>query len=180
MLNNEISKNLKQDKNAKSASFYYSGEITKVDKRHILFLIEYSKENSNCDVRLCIHDNPDNKHHDMIILARKYSYGQPHKHLEKNETAHVMSGKMAAVTFYDNGDVRSIDVLNQGDIYRMPKNTFHTYVTISNRVIFHETKAGPFLKESESIFAEWALPRDVERKEVIHFHNLILDQISKK
>ena len=47
-----------QDKNAKSKSFYLNNPYIKVGKKFINFLKNYSKRNSNCDVRICIHESP--------------------------------------------------------------------------------------------------------------------------
>ena len=61
---------LKQDKKAKSISFFFKKEAEVFNKKHILFLERYYKKN-NKDIRICLHTNQKDKHHDMIILQQK-------------------------------------------------------------------------------------------------------------
>ena len=56
----------------------------------------------------------------------------------------MIFGKMGCVLFNNNGKVKKMCVLKKGDIFRVPKNTYHTMMPITNYVVYHESKIGPF------------------------------------
>ena len=92
----------------------------------------------------------------MIILQQKKKFYTPHKHLKKGETYHIIKGSMACVLLSDNGKITKVCKLKKNDIFRTPLNIFHTMLPISNYVIYHESKTGPFLKKNDSIFPKWS------------------------
>ena len=48
---------LKEHKSSKSKSFYLKNPYQKINKDFKTFLLNYSKDNKNCDLRICIHEN---------------------------------------------------------------------------------------------------------------------------
>ena len=66
-------KNLLEDKKAKSKSFFLNSSKDFFKKKHINFLIKYYKKRKE-DVRICLHKNQKDRHHDMIILQQKKNY----------------------------------------------------------------------------------------------------------
>ena len=91
-----MKKYLKEDKKAKTQSFFFKTETTVFNRKFITFLKNCYKSNKK-DVRICLHKNPHSKHHDMIILQQNKNFYLPHKHLRKGETYHIIKGKMACV-----------------------------------------------------------------------------------
>lgn len=110
------------------------------------------------NLRLCLHNSPHAEFHNMIILERKGKYYRPHRHLRKDETFHIIEGKMAVFVFDDKGKVVDSCVLDAVNnfLYRIDKNTFHAIMPISEVVIYHESKPGSFISEGDSIFPDWA------------------------
>ena len=149
-------KNLKEDKKAKSKSFFLNSEKEFFNLKHINFLENFFKKNQ-IDVRICLHKSRKDKHHDMIILQQKKNFYPPHKHLKKGETYHIIKGSMACVLFSDKGKIKKICKIKKNNIFRTPVNVFHTMLPISKYVIYHESKSGPFLKKNDSIFSKWSL-----------------------
>ena len=74
------------DKTARSMSFFNKTPLIKLDKNDINEMIEFSKENNNCDIRICLHNKAEDELHNMLILERKGSYCRPHLHETKEET----------------------------------------------------------------------------------------------
>ena len=107
-------------------------------------------------MRVCLHDSPLSLHHDMVILERKGKYYRPHKHKDKGEAFHIIDGKMAIFVFDHAGNVIDSTVLVRGDVYRIEKNQYHSVMPVTNIVIYHENKPGPFLGSDDSIFPNWA------------------------
>ena len=75
-------KNLKEDKNAKTPSFFFKEKMKKFNAKYVKFLENFYKKNYT-DVRVCMHSKKNSKHHDMIILQQKKNFYSPHKHLKK-------------------------------------------------------------------------------------------------
>ena len=139
-------KNLIEDKKAKSKSFFLKDRYKFLEKNYL---------KTKKDLRICLHKNTLDKHHDMIILQQRKNFYLPHKHKEKGETYHIIKGSMASILFRDNGMIKKIYKLVEHDIFRTPLDTYHTMIPLTKFVIYHESKMGPFLKKNDSIFPKW-------------------------
>jgi cupin fold WbuC family metalloprotein len=147
-------KYLKEDKKAKSKSFFFTKESEIFTKNHLKFLTNYFYKKKK-DVRICLHLSKKSNHHDMVILQIKNNFYLPHKHLRKGETYHIIRGSMICILFDKNGRITKSCKLKTNDIYRTPINTYHTMAPLSKYVIYHESKTGPFLKKGDSVFPAW-------------------------
>jgi len=147
-------KNLIEDKKAKSKSFFLNNEEHHFSQKHVNFLVNFYKKNKT-NIRICLHKNKDSRHHDMIILLQNKNLYEPHKHLKKGETYHIIKGSMIYVGFSNKGDINKVIHLKKGDVFRSPVNKYHTMFPYYKFVIFHESKMGPFISKNESIFPYW-------------------------
>jgi cupin fold WbuC family metalloprotein len=147
-------KNLIEDKKAKSRSFFLNNEEHHFSKKHLNFLVNFYKKNKT-NIRICLHKNKNSRHHDMIILLQNKNFYEPHKHLKKGETYHIIKGSMIYVGFSNKGDINKVIHLKRGDVFRSPVNKYHTLFPYSKFVIFHEGKIGPFISKNENIFPYW-------------------------
>ena len=147
-------KNLIEDKKAKSKSFFLKDSYKFLNHKMIKFL-EKSYIKTKKDLRICLHKNSSDKHHDMVMLQQRKNFYLPHKHQKKGETYHIIKGSMASILFKDNGKIKKIYKLVKHDIFRTPLNTYHTMIPLTKFVIYHESKIGPFLKKNDSIFPKW-------------------------
>ncbi len=147
------------DKGKRSTAYFCKKLPARVDGKLIeeLKKIIYTLKDKN--LRLCLHDNPQDLFQGMIILERSGKYYRPHKHLEKGESFHIIEGRMAVFTFDDAGKVVDSCILEQGGtiIYRVAVNSCHAVLPITDLVVYHETKPGPFLGQEDSIFPEWSV-----------------------
>ncbi len=118
-------------------------------------LLRELKEKSDIEkrnVRLCLHRSPNDDYHDMILLERVGTYFPPHRHLTKTETIHIIEGTLE-VSLYDNmGRVTVQQQLTPGGIivWRVGAGQWHYNRPVSDYVIFHESKCGPFLGDAEN------------------------------
>ena len=170
-------KNLKEDKQAKSKSFFLNSKKEFFSKKHINFILNHYKK-TNKDIRICLHKGRADKHHDMIILQQKKNFYKPHKHNRKGETYHMIKGKMMTILFSNNGKVENSQLIKKGDIYRTPINKFHTMIPISKYVIYHESKTGPFLKKGDSVFPKWI--KKFESNKTVDFYRSYIRKNSKR
>ena len=145
-----------EDPGAKTVSFFCKRHPVRVDHALIEELKEISKLRHGQNVRLCLHDCPEAAHHDMIILENKGKYYRPHKHLEKGEAFHIMEGRMGIFTFDNAGNITDACALNSGEIFRVGVNMHHAIMPLTEIVIYHENKPGPFLGDRDSIYPDWA------------------------
>ncbi len=169
---------VKRDKNAKSLSYFCTKDLVLIKRDIIKQLIEESDRDGACDIRLSLHKSPAKDFHNMIILQRKENYYRVHKHENKAEAYQMIEGRMAIFIFDDIGDIIDSHVLSPETnfIYRIGANKFHVTVPLTNFVIFHESKIGPFIREGDSIFADWA-PNGSDPNEARKYFDLLLGKI---
>ena len=127
------------------------------------------------DIRICLHDSPEAEFHEMIILQYGGKYSRPHKHPVKGESYHIIEGSMAAFVFDDSGQVMDANVLDASSsfLYRVGGNTYHVAVPLSELLIYHESKPGPFLHDDDSVFPSWA-PDTFDAENGLSYTNKLL------
>ena len=162
----------------KSYAFFCKTKPVRVDQELIESLKTVFNEVDPRNVRLCLHEDSNANFHDMIILERKSRYYMPHRHNDKGESFHIMEGRMGVFTFSDNGSIIDSCILSYDDIrvYKVKPNAFHAVLPITNYVIYHETKPGPFLGEMDSIYPDWA-PKVNNQNEINTYINTLKKEI---
>ena len=114
----------------------------------------------------------------MLIVHMSGTYVQPHKHLEKCESFHIIEGRLRVLLFDNNGKhIRSISMsdLSGGEIffYRLETDVFHSVVPETEFVVFHEVTSGPFFRD-QTISASWA-PQESDTKRGSEFISKFLN-----
>ena len=95
----------------------------------------------------------------MIILERQRGrYYRPHKHSDKDETCHVIEGEIALFLFDQEGKVtKRVEIRGEATmVFRVETGRWHTLVPVTDTVVYHESKVGPFLGDNDSIYPSWA------------------------
>ncbi|MBI4445907.1 MAG: cupin fold metalloprotein, WbuC family [Acidobacteria bacterium] len=167
---------VRRDLNAKSLSFYWTGDVSWINREVVQQLIRLSRDNGNCNARICLHTTPEASFHEMVILEyRDHHYYRPHKHLSKGESCHLMQGEIAMFAFDDAGEVLHVSLLGEGRdlICRVGANQWHTVIPISEYVIYHEAKPGPFLGERDSIYPDWCPDGSDKEEARTYIENLV-------
>lgn len=166
---------VKEDKKAKTPAFFCVDDNIILTQQVIDELIDESRKRGNCDIRLCLHKSSGELFHQMIIVHYCGKYRRPHKHLDKEEAYHIISGKMAIVLFSNDGLVKDFVVLDESDsfVYRIGKDEWHMALPLSEMVVFHEVKKGPFSRGKENIFAPWAPKGNDKRENKLYINELL-------
>ncbi len=117
-------------------------------------------------MRLCAPLNPDALLHEIIIVLCEASYIPPHKELTKSESFHMIEGALDVLIYNDDGSLREMISLaapgsDRPFYYRLPDSLFHTLLTVSDVVVFHEITNGPF-HPGGAQFADWAQGNDAD------------------
>jgi cupin fold WbuC family metalloprotein len=106
----------------------------------------------SCDEDIC---------HRLLNAMEPDSYIQPHRHLHvnKDETMVVIRGKLGMIIFDQDGNITERVLLEPtGNVMmiNIPHGMFHTCVSLEERSVFFEAKAGPFIPLTQDEKAHWA------------------------
>lgn len=127
-------------------------------------------KNQKKRARICIHKSLKNKTNEMIIALNKKSFIAPHIHPDgKSESYYVIEGKMNVYVFDKLGKVKKVIKMgnyNSGEnfYYRMSKGFYHMPIATSNWCIYHEVYSGPFIKNIDVKYPNWA-PKESNKNE---------------
>jgi cupin fold WbuC family metalloprotein len=160
--------------------FYTNTPITCVDRKGLDFLRSKAAANQRKRARLCTHPDVENALHEMLIVHHSGLYVQPHKHIRKSESFHIIDGALAVVIFDDEGNINK--VIHMGDLstdlvfyYRLSEGIYHSVIPLSDTVVFHETTNGPFRRE-DMVLAPWA-PEEEDEVEAEKYFKSIIPQL---
>ena len=135
------------------ACFAVSNNVI-IDQDTIKELKLLSKRLGKKNIRICLHNHRDSNLHNMINLIYRKGDNNPHKHIHKSESYHIIEGQMIITLFDDRGIIMDEYLLNENEtfLFRVGRDTFHSTVPKSEYVIFHETRPGPFPKDGDSLY----------------------------
>lgn len=140
-------------KKIKKANFLKYSKNLKSIKFKDLKKLEYFSKNNNTNSRFCFHKDVGDKHQEMIILQKKFSFFPPKKNTKSDQTFLILRGRLLILTFNKFGKVMTKNVLSKDDnlLIRIKKNTFHCDIPLSKYTIHLETKNGKFDKNMNKI-----------------------------
>jgi cupin fold WbuC family metalloprotein len=140
-----------------------------LDHDFIDVLKNIAKKNKRKRVRICIHRNDHEKIQEMFIVHMRGAYIRPHKHLNKNESLHIIEGRAEILFFNEKGDIKK--VIKMGNYtsgmefyYKIEKPIYHSMIITSEYLVFQEITNGPFQRQ-ETIFSPWS-PEETQTEEV--------------
>lgn len=163
------------DSGGRSVGLFCKTLPARVDRALIEDLKAMTVKYSEKNLRLCLHSGPEALFHSMIILERKGTYYAPHRHRNKGECWHIIEGSLGAFAFDEYGlliDAQRLD--NTGTIiYRVELGMYHTVSALSDIVIYHESKLGPFLGNGDSLVAPWAPDGSDSAEAALYLESLV-------
>ena len=105
---------------------------------------DYSNKNNNSDVRICIHEYDDKYHPDMILLQHKFGITLLiNISITPVTLFSLLKENSVVFLFDDNGNIIYSCILSKNEIFKTPKNIFHSIMPLSRKVIYHESKEWP-------------------------------------
>ncbi len=173
--------------NAKTTTYIQTDSICNITNNDILFLKEEAKKDKLGRSRICLHSDNNELIHEMLIVQLKDTYIQPHKHIGKSESFHIIEGSMYVIIFNEQGKIKKIFYLdantqtpNSSIIYRLSKDYWHSILPCSNFVVFHETTNGPF-NPAQTQFPYWA-PDEIQSnsEEINKFKQQLNEEIKNR
>lgn len=149
---------IRMDDAGQSRAYFSLRTPARVDRALIAELKTIAETLGGQNVRLCLHDSPAAPFHEMVIVEQRGVYYRPHKHRMKGESYHIIEGVIATFVFGDDG--RLIDACeltpDSSFLYRVGVDTYHAVMPLTDLVVYHESKPGPFLGADDSIYPLWA------------------------
>jgi glucose-6-phosphate isomerase len=136
--------------------------IREVDAATIDALKRRTDESPRGRYRLCLHRDTDHPVQEMVIVCDRGTYFRPHRHPQiKGESLHMIEGELTVFFFDDSGKViRTVELGAPGAgktfYYRQDGNLWHLHVPRTDRVVFHETRTGPFNRDADNEYAPWS------------------------
>ena len=166
-----------QDQGARSLSYYFTTDVAYINRDIVAELVEESTRRGRCNARICLHTSPDANFHEMIIMEYRGKYFRPHKHLKKGESCHIIEGEVAMFAFDNVGKVTHARIAGRNGnlICRVGIDQWHTVIPITEYAIYHESKPGPFLGPSDSIYPDWA-PDGTDEEEALVFMEALIQE----
>lgn len=145
---------IQKAKGAKSLSYNFtckSASFSKELKEKFLHVLKFHESR----FRISLHTSPEEELHDMIIGMREGSFVYPHKH-KKSESYHIIEGRIALIYFDEEGNIVHTVIMSRDDtlVARVDKESYHAIISFSDAV-YHECRIGPFVPETDSVFAPW-------------------------
>lgn len=144
------SKKLNNDLNAGDLPVIkLTDEVPHISFENLNKLSESSKKVNLARSRICAHQNENEKLQNMFIYFNGKSQVEPAKHIDKDESIHMLWGRGRYFFFNESDDIdfdiRLGDYSSDLPFYlRVPKNVMHCLVSISENILAHETTQGPF------------------------------------
>jgi len=135
--------------------------IKKIDGNLLSNLSERAAENPRLRMNYNFHENLEDICHRLLNAIEPGTYICPHRHIDppKPETFLAVTGRMAVLTFEDDGEIAELFFLDAtGDLkgVDIPAGYWHSVVSLEKGSVFFETKPGPYRALSDKDFAPWA------------------------
>ncbi|MBL4827709.1 MAG: WbuC family cupin fold metalloprotein [Spongiibacteraceae bacterium] len=152
-------KGFRRDDSGKSLAYFALTTDSQIDGELVEQFQQDVIESGSSNARICLHQGADDLFHNMVILEQRNSrYFRPHQHLDKAETCQMIKGELGLFIFDQQGGIKTAQHLSTTStaITRIGTGSWHTLLPISDFVLYHESKPGPFISNSDSQYPDWA------------------------
>jgi cupin fold WbuC family metalloprotein len=148
-------------------TFYARAERRLLSQENLVWLKQQALANPAKRARICLHRDPADVVHEMVIALHRSSYIPPHCHPAKEESLHVIEGRARAVFFSTSGAVEAVVSLapagckDESDrafsyFYRIGRQAIHALRLDTEWLVYHEVAMGPF-SPAGLTYPDWAL-----------------------
>lgn len=113
--------------------------------------------------RICLHADPGDLVQDMVIAKTRDAPVRPGRHLRRPQTFQAIRGRLAVLTFEEDGNVRETRVLDaKSPILRVEAQTYSVDFPLTRAVLYREVLVGSH-DPGEWVEARWWPPDDESR-----------------
>jgi cupin fold WbuC family metalloprotein len=108
------------------------------------------------------------------------TYVRPHKHEnpDRVEIFLILKGRFLVIEFDDDGEIIDHIILDSEKGKKgveIPPKTWHSLIVLKEGSVLYEVKEGPFIMETDKIFAKWAPEEGT--KEAQEFNKKIISNL---
>ncbi len=123
--------------------------------------LKLSKESPRKRIILPMHKSSDASMHRMLNFIQPGSYIRPHNHFlsNKTESVIVIKGAIQFFTFFEDGTIDKKCIIGGASKnfgVDIEPDVYHAFFALEEDTIVFESKPGPYDKETDKLFAEWA------------------------
>lgn len=141
--------NVQIDETGSTPAIYFKNAIPPIGLKTLEKLKAFVEDNDLLTTRICLHQSTDDPVHEMIIIHSMAGNHRIHKHFKTSESYQILEGKLEVKTFDDDFHEISSVKLSKEDsnsslLARIPSGQWHVTLPVSDKVIFKETRPGPF------------------------------------
>jgi len=174
--------NLRKDSTGLSTAYFSTSHDFSINKQ-LINALKVSAQQEKQDLRICLHADPEETLHNMIILQHSTTLSHPHLHPSQSESYQIIEGKIAIVHFSEAGGIEKVKFLDSENdfIYRIGNKQFHMLFPLTDIAIFHESRPGPFNRSQDCLSFPWfeKLTNQAKEQFVIDTRLKILKNIEK-
>ena len=135
--------------------------MVRIDKQLLDQVSEKAKKAPRRRMNHNFHQSPEDLLNRMLNAMEPDTYVHPHKHEnpDKREAFILLRGSFLIVEFDEKGNVADHVILSkEKGVYglEVPPRTFHTLISLEPGSVIYELKDGPYIVQTDKIFAPWA------------------------
>jgi cupin fold WbuC family metalloprotein len=129
---------------------YAASPLIAVTAADIAELKERAARTKRRRCRICLHTDPGDALHDMVIVHAGGTYDRPHMHPHKAETLTVLEGSAVLLLFADDGRLAGTVKMgaagqaSAAPMVRVPPRQYHALLIEGDWLVMGESTLGPF------------------------------------
>lgn len=132
-----------------------------IDKAKLDSLTALARANRRLRQNLNLHQSYDEPCQRLLNAIEPGSYVRPHRHTTppKPETFAVLRGRLAVLTFDDEGEILRVALLGgpgEASVADIPAGEWHAVLARAPGSVFFEAKPGPYCPVDDKDWAPWA------------------------
>lgn len=135
--------------------------MKQIDSAFLDSLTTQAKGSLRCRAHFNLHPELNDPIQRLCIAIEPGSYVRPHRHSdpETGEVLIALRGSVAILLFDEKGKVLERLVIAHNGmtaVAELPRNAWHTLVSLESGTVFFEVKKGPYKPIAETNSAAWA------------------------
>ena len=131
-----------------------------IEFRELSALTAQAAERPRRRLNINLHEDASDSIQRMVIAFEPETYIRPHRHPAQFETFILLCGRIALLSFNDDGSVKQRVEMAEDKVrmVEIPAGTWHSLASQAPGTLVMEIKPGPYQPTSEVDFASWAPP----------------------
>lgn len=152
-----------------------------IDQRFIREISDKAVQSQRQRINYNFHKELSDTLQRMLNAMEPRTYVQPHRHEDpdKREVFIILTGRILVIEYNDDGEIIDHIILdrNEGNYgVEIEAGSWHSLISLKSGSAVYELKDGPYHKDDDKNFAEWAPAEGDEGAQT--FNQQILDRLN--